>query len=52
MARKRNTLEERLRKEKERTEKIALRFPRTPKEAEDRNRWERLNRIIWRRYGG
>ena len=50
MASKRNTLEDRLRKEKERIGKIALRSPRTWKEVEDRNHWERLNRIIRKRY--
>ena len=52
MDRKKSLLEKRLRQERERVGKIALRSPRTWKEVEARTHWERLNRIIWRRYGG
>ena len=43
-------LEARLRKEKDRVAKFALRQPKTWKEVVDRRRWDRLNNIIWRRY--
>ena len=43
-------LEARLRKEKDRVAKFALRQPKTWKEVVDRARWDRLNNIIWRRY--
>lgn len=47
---KKLSLEIRLRREKDRVAKFALRQPRTLKEQSDRLRWDRLNNIIWRRY--
>ena len=47
---KKLSLEIRLRREKDKVAKFALRQPRTLKEQSDRLRWDRLNNIIWRRY--
>ena len=44
------TLEKRLRKEKKRLDRIALRDPRTREQMATRMRWERLRNIVWRRY--
>ena len=44
------TLEKRLRKEKKRLDRIALRDPRTKEQMASRMRWERLYSIIRRRY--
>ncbi len=44
------TLEKRLRKEKKRLDRIALRDPRTREQVAARIRWERLSNIIHRRY--
>tara|TARA_R110000824_G_scaffold284210_3_gene472515 strand:+ start:902 stop:1087 length:186 start_codon:yes stop_codon:yes gene_type:complete len=50
MARKTSTLKSRLKKELESVGKNALRDPRTWKEVAIRARWDRIRKIIWRRY--
>ena len=47
---KKLSLEIRLRREKNRVTKYALRDPRTKQELIARKKWDRLNNIIWRRY--
>jgi hypothetical protein len=44
------TLEKRLRKEKKRLDRIALRDPRTKEQMANRMKWERLYSIIRKRY--
>jgi hypothetical protein len=44
------TLEKRLRKEKKRLDRIAVRDPRSKEQMAARMRWERLRNIVWRRY--
>ena len=44
------SLEKRLRKEKKRLDRIALRDPRSREQMVVRIRWERLRNIVWRRY--
>jgi hypothetical protein len=47
---KRLSLEDRLRRAKNKTALSALREPRTKQDIINRSKWDRLNNIIWRRY--
>ena len=47
---KKNTLRTRLMKEYEKVSKVAIREPRNGKEVATRLRWERLYKIMMRRY--
>ena len=47
---KKNTLRTRLLKEYARLSKIAVREPRNGKEMFTRMRWEKIRKILWRRY--
>ena len=44
------TLEARLIKLKMELDKVALRTPTTVQELIDRKRWERVRKILWKRY--
>jgi len=47
---KKNSLRTRLLKEYTRLSKIAVRDPRNWKEVANRMRWEKIRKILWRRY--
>ena len=47
---KKNSLRTRLLKEYAKVSKVAVRDPRNWKEVANRVRWERLKKILWRRY--
>ena len=47
---KKLSLEDRLRRAKDKASLSALRDPRTKKDILNRRKWDRLNNIIWRRY--
>ena len=47
---KKLSLEDRLRRAKNKTALSALREPRTKQDIINRHKWDRLNNIIWRRY--
>ena len=50
MARKKKSLEARIREAYAKASKKAVRDPRTRRELADRMYWERLRKILWRRY--
>jgi hypothetical protein len=50
MARKKKSLEDRIRDTYTKASKKAVREPRTWREVADRMYWERLRKILWRRY--
>ncbi len=50
MARKKKSLEDRIRDAYAKASKKAVREPRTWREVADRMYWERLRKILWRRY--
>ena len=47
---KKLSLEDRLRRAKDKAALTALREPRTKQDIINRHKWDRLNNIIWRRY--
>ena len=50
MARKKKSLKDRIRDAYAKASKKAVREPRTWREVADRMYWERLRKILWRRY--